>query len=102
MGSPVVEFAPDHPCGAGHFPGNPLIPGALLLAAVLAEIAADLGVADVWQVKSAKFLLPVRPGDSVEVAYSPAAAGEIRFNGSVAGQQVISGIVYALPGEAPR
>jgi 3-hydroxyacyl-[acyl-carrier-protein] dehydratase len=38
----MVKFAVNHPCGAGHFPGNPIIPGALLLDEVLACIGEDM------------------------------------------------------------
>ena len=31
----TLAFAANHPAGAGHFPGNPILPGALLLAEVL-------------------------------------------------------------------
>jgi hypothetical protein len=57
------RFAPDHPTGAGHFPGNPIIPGALLLDHMLDVIGrARKGRQDV---RVAKFLRPVRPGDIV-------------------------------------
>jgi 3-hydroxymyristoyl/3-hydroxydecanoyl-(acyl carrier protein) dehydratase len=56
----VLQFAINHPGGAGHFPGNPIIPGALLLDEILSCIADRLPGADkekscLWQVKSAKF-----------------------------------------------
>ncbi len=44
MAALMLQFAASHPCGAGHFPGNPVIPGALLLDEVLNRIAADLAV----------------------------------------------------------
>jgi len=56
------RFAPDHPTGAGHFPGNPIIPGALLLDRMLQAIGLQAGRRDV---RVAKFLRPVRPGDVV-------------------------------------
>jgi len=56
------RFASDHPTGAGHFPGNPIIPGALLLDRVLQVIGPQAGRRDV---RVAKFLRPVRPGDVV-------------------------------------
>jgi 3-hydroxymyristoyl/3-hydroxydecanoyl-(acyl carrier protein) dehydratase len=87
------QFPADHPCGAGHFPGNPIIPGALLLDEVLACIAADLSIRDaVWQVKSAKFPQPARPGDVVLATYSLKPGGEIRFECAVSGKKVLSGI----------
>ena len=99
----MVKFAVNHPCGAGHFPGNPIIPGALLLDEVLACIATDLGIADVmWRIKSAKFPQPVRPGDTVHIDYTQTANGEIRFEGSVSDSKVMSGIASCQAPESLR
>ncbi len=97
MSELVLEFPVDHPCGAGHFPGNPIIPGALLLAEVLDAIARHLALDGGWQVKSAKFPQPVRPGDKVIVSYRQNDAGEIRFEASVSGHRVLSGVSNSLP-----
>ena len=88
-----LSFPADHPCGAGHFPGNPIIPGALLLDAVLADIGASLVIdGAAWHVKAAKFPQPARPGDVVHINYAQASNGEIRFECAVSGNTVLSGI----------
>lgn len=92
------QFPANHPCGAGHFPGNPIIPGALLLDEALARIAADLSIHDaVWHVKSAKFPQPARPGDVVLASYTLSPGGEIRFECAVSGYKVLSGIARNQP-----
>lgn len=105
MTEATLRFAVDHPCGAGHFPGNPIIPGALLLDEALAAIARQLGCEEgVWQVKSAKFPQPVRPGDTVHIDYTQTPGGEIRFDCSVSGAKVLSGSAShcaAAEGAAP-
>ena len=94
----MVKFAVNHPCGAGHFPGNPIIPGALLLDEVLACIATDLDIGDrIWRVKSAKFSQPVRPGDTVHISYTQTASGEIRFECIASDSKVMSGIASNHP-----
>ncbi|MBP2229540.1 3-hydroxymyristoyl/3-hydroxydecanoyl-(acyl carrier protein) dehydratase [Azospirillum agricola] len=89
-----LRFPADHPTAAGHFPGNPVIPGAVLLDAALTAIAGaegrDLGPC---RLRSAKFLRPVRPGDRLRIEWQPASAGEIAFTGSVEGRPVMSGRV---------
>ena len=78
--SSTLGFAPDHPTAAGHFPGNPILPGALLLDEVVLAIAAGEGrIAAVPTVRSAKFLHPVRPGDRLAVRWDSDPAGETRF-----------------------
>ncbi len=96
MGKLTLQFAVDHPTGVGHFPGNPIIPGALLLAEVLRCIARAEGASySSCNVKNAKFLHPARPGESVEIEYSKSAQGSITFDCVVAGNKVLSGVVLA-------
>ena len=52
----------DHPALAGHFPGNPIVPGVVLLAAVL-ELAGT-GCA---RLPSVRFHAPLRPGEEFEI-----------------------------------
>lgn len=91
-----IEFPVDHPCADGHFPGNPIIPGALLLAAVLDAVAVHLALDGTWQVKSAKFPQPARPGEQVHIDYSQTAHGEIRFECNVSSHKVLSGVAHLL------
>lgn len=92
----TLHFAPDHPTATGHFPGNPIIPGALLLAEVQRAIAAENGSDQAYcQVKSAKFQHPVRPGDSVAIEYKTTASGALTFDCTVAQTQVLSGVISA-------
>lgn len=94
----TLQFSANHPCGAGHFPGNPIIPGALLLDEVLTCIATDLEIdGRAWRVKSAKFPRPVRPGDIVHINYTQTANGEIRFECTVSNSKVMAGIASGHP-----
>ena len=90
------KFDDTHPTGAGHFPGNPIIPGALLLAEVLNKIskAAKLHLAE-CKVPSAKFHHPVRPGDLLEIEYDSTENHVIHFKCRVAEQVVLSGVISA-------
>lgn len=83
---------PDHPASRGHFPGDPIIPGAVLLSETLQAIEAGLGASLVpFQITSAKFLHPTRPGDRVVIEYSRTARGEVRFACAVEGRPVLTG-----------
>ena len=94
-------FVPaDHPATLGHFPGNPIVPGAVLLDGAIRAVAAGLG-ADVFpcRIRSAKFFAPVRPGDRVTIEFARASAGGVRFTCAVNGKAVLRG--EASCGAAP-
>lgn len=85
-------FQPDHPALQGHFPGNPIIPGAVLLSETLKAIEAGLGISLApFQIRSAKFLHPARPGDRVLIQFSRTAQGEIKFTCATAGIPILTG-----------
>lgn len=79
------EVRADHPCFPGHFPGQPLLPGALILSevreamasvpALVARLGADPTLA------AAKFLAPVGPESTLSIELQPeaGATGGVRF-----------------------
>ena len=78
--SAEIIFAADHPAAQGHFPGNPIIPGAVLLDEVLGAIGAWAGSeAAFFEVLSVKFLRPVRPGSRLTLRWDDGAAGQVKF-----------------------
>ncbi|WP_242873789.1 AMP-binding protein [Pseudacidovorax intermedius] len=108
-GSPVRlshRVPADHPAFAGHFPGRPLLPGALLLAELLEAmrgvpaLRARLGEAPT--LAAAKFLAPVRPGADLVFDLQPesGAAGGVRFE--VRSGDTVAASGRWLPGEGAR
>jgi 3-hydroxymyristoyl/3-hydroxydecanoyl-(acyl carrier protein) dehydratase len=74
------SFPGDHPAAVGHFPGNPIIPGAVLLDEIVSTIAEGTGASwDRCVVRVAKFLIPVRPGDRVDIRWSMDSEGTASF-----------------------
>jgi 3-hydroxyacyl-[acyl-carrier-protein] dehydratase len=91
----------DHPAYAGHFPGQPILPGVVLLDEVLHALAARQGLeVAVGQLKSAKFPSPVAPGEALRLSYAATAAGVFRFEVR-AGERVAASGVFAFPATGP-
>ncbi len=100
-GETILTIAVDHPAFAGHFPGRPIVPGVLLLDAVLhavaqARQAAGANRADEpgahCRIASAKFLSPVQPGETLTISYGSTDTGQTRFEIASSGRRVATGI----------
>jgi 3-hydroxyacyl-[acyl-carrier-protein] dehydratase len=87
-------FALDHPAAQGHFPGDPIIPGAVVLSEALKAIETKLGVILFpCRIKAAKFFYPTRPGDRIRIEFTGAASDEIKIACSVEEKTVLTGVV---------
>ncbi|RAI58314.1 3-hydroxyacyl-ACP dehydratase FabZ family protein [Roseicella frigidaeris] len=92
-GAAPVRFTlpPGHPALPGHFPGRPIVPGVLLLDAVMQ--AAGIGAGRLLR---AKFLAPVAPGQAVEIELAAPGPERLAFRCRCAGTVVLSG-EFACP-----
>lgn len=89
-----LKFPPDHPAGPGHFPGNPIIPGACLLDETLRTIGAALGHSPTpCRIGAVKFFHPVRPGDRVAIEFEHTGEGGVTFSCAVGDTKVMAGQV---------
>lgn len=86
---PAAQFSilATHPSLPGHFPGQPVVPGVVLLDEVLALLPPGLVLV------TAKFTAPVLPGMIVDVTTGPGGSGRIAFMCQCAGQTVLHGMV---------
>jgi acyl-coenzyme A synthetase/AMP-(fatty) acid ligase len=57
-----LRIPPDHPALPGHFPGNPIVPGVLLLDTVIANLERATGSRAV-RLQQVKFLAVLRPDE---------------------------------------
>ena len=90
-----------HPALAGHFPGDPIVPGVLLLARVARAAAALAGGGAPTAVPVAKFHAPLRPGERFEIELERNAGASIAFRVSRGDTVVASGTLrYAEPDAA--
>ena len=91
----------DHPAFAGHFPGQPVLPGVALLSFVMRalqaqpELQARLGPSP--QIAQVKFISPVLPGTDLQVQLQAQGSGvafEVRREGQVVTKgQLTPGVV---------
>ncbi len=70
-----VQVPDSHATAIGHFPGRPIVPGALLLD----EVAAILGGPGPLTFRSVKFLVPVQHGELLELRWQSQDGGLCRF-----------------------
>jgi 3-hydroxyacyl-[acyl-carrier-protein] dehydratase len=92
--STTLTIDADHPALAGHFPGAPILPGVLLLDETLHALHADHSLAHThWRIGRAKFLKPVRPGETLLVEHERLPSGAVHFLVSSAGSAVAEGML---------
>jgi 3-hydroxymyristoyl/3-hydroxydecanoyl-(acyl carrier protein) dehydratase len=89
-------IAANHPAFAGHFPGRAIVPGVVLLDAVLRAIVTASRRADgemavtAWQISAAKFLSPLTPGEAVVIVHEHHDA-VVKFEVLAADRKIVSG-----------
>jgi acyl-CoA synthetase (AMP-forming)/AMP-acid ligase II len=92
----LIRIPAGHPSLAGHFPGNPLVPGVVLLDAALSHIHA-LRPGAVHSLPSVKFLSPVRAEEDIQLRVD-FTANAARFAGRRGDTVVFEGsLVFAEP-----
>jgi len=64
-----VRIAAMHPALPGHFPGNPIVPGVVLLDRIAAAIERARGLR-IARIASVKFLAPLKPEEDAELRVS--------------------------------
>jgi 3-hydroxymyristoyl/3-hydroxydecanoyl-(acyl carrier protein) dehydratase len=69
----------DHPSLPGHFPGNPLVPGVVILERVIEQVLAEHPGRKVSTIPQVKFLAPVTPEQSFEIHCTPGSGERINF-----------------------
>ncbi|MEW6728087.1 MAG: hydroxymyristoyl-ACP dehydratase [Pseudomonadota bacterium] len=83
----------EHPSLAGHFPGNPLAPGVLLLDRVMQAVARGWPRYRVSGLPQAKFVHPWRPGEHLDIVLEKSTPGRLSFVCQHAGQPVAHGLL---------
>ncbi|MDE2294431.1 MAG: hypothetical protein KGL36_03125 [Gammaproteobacteria bacterium] len=93
-----LEIDADHPAYAGHFPGDPVLPGVVLLDAALRRLADDGRIdAGDCEILWFKFSAPVRPHDRVVLETDEDASGTLRVRIVCGPRTVATGALRSRP-----
>ena len=89
-----VKIPHDHPCFPGHFPGQPILPGVLLLERVMSFAQASLvQPLDRCTLYNVKFLASVVPGDQLDLRLVGTGMDEYRFTVRIAPVDGMDGVL---------
>ena len=69
----------EHPSLAGHFPGQPIVPGVLILNSVFTELTDKHPSWQLCGIKKLKFLQPLQPEQSFTISYDEIKNRGLRF-----------------------
>ena len=72
-------IVPMHPSLPGHFPGQPVVPGVVILDAVQQAIEAQVGALPPPRLPQVKFVRPQLPGEAAEILLESPVPGRWRF-----------------------
>ena len=90
-----LRIGVDHPALPGHFPGQPVVPGVLILEAVLAELRRRSPHLKVVGARRIKFLRRLDPGVGFELECGPLQAGILPFKCFCGGELLAEGRLLA-------
>jgi len=87
-----MKIAASHPALPGHFPGHPVVPGVVLLEAVLAALPPQAGAAvRVTGIPAVKFLAPLLPEQEFEIVFNARRPGQMAFEVLANGAKLATG-----------
>ena len=87
-----MKISAQHASLAGHFPGNPVVPGVVLLDAVTHALSAQLGRAvTVTGMPNVKFLAPLLPEQEFSIAFTLKDGGRAGFDVVTNAHKILTG-----------
>lgn len=91
-GNGRMKISIQHASLAGHFPGNPVVPGVVVLDAVAHALTAEMGrTVMVTAIASVKFLAPLLPEQEFSISFSLKEGGRAGFEVSADAHKILTG-----------
>jgi 3-hydroxyacyl-[acyl-carrier-protein] dehydratase len=90
------HFTLDHPSLKGHFPGNPVIPGVVILEKVLHTISQQQ-TSQTYKIVMAKFQQPLVPPATLTVHLSEKSENRFNFKARAEATVISTGIIEIKP-----
>lgn len=82
----------EHPALAGHFPGNPIVPGVILLDEVVAAFKLFTGKPVIINaMPNIKFVSPLLPEKEFDISFEQKKEGLASFSMQSCGTVIVSG-----------
>jgi len=83
----------EHPCFAGHFPGNPIVPGVVILNYVQQQLLNWQPDYTIDTLAQAKFLYPLSPDQEFTVTLIQLSAQKIKFSCHYSTHTLVTGLL---------
>ena len=88
----IVTIGADHPSLAGHFPGHPVVPGVVMLGAIMNAIREMTKEhIEFVGMPSAKFMSPLNPGEPLTIELDQQGDGATEFTCTTGSRLIASG-----------
>ncbi|RZJ32439.1 MAG: hydroxymyristoyl-ACP dehydratase [Brevundimonas sp.] len=92
---PALSVPLDHPALPGHFPGNPLVPGVMILDLLADDWRAQAPDRPLRGVRKAKFQRMLAPGETFSVEWGDVRDDKVSFRAFV-GDEILATGQFAL------